>query len=173
MFSNSLGDQGTCRSVRPAVAYIHKLLRPSVGEHLLILCIDPVEHSLTEGLLRIAEMLLNAAVIFECSVHIGASPFERSEKQTSYANGLKDHTSHSSLGALRLHVHQTEDAKNPTSPQCSKAAVAEISLQDVSTQRSAKVMEPLSALEVSSNQVSRLTAEPDETFMLWRVNRGL
>ena len=34
MFSNSLGDQGTCLSVRPAVAYINTLLRPSVAEHL-------------------------------------------------------------------------------------------------------------------------------------------
>ena len=34
MFSNSLGDQGTCLTVRPAVAYINTLLRPSVAEHL-------------------------------------------------------------------------------------------------------------------------------------------
>ena len=34
MFSNSLGDQGTCLSVRPAFAYINTLLRPSVAEHL-------------------------------------------------------------------------------------------------------------------------------------------
>ena len=34
MFSNPLGDQGTCLSVRPAVAYINTLLRPSVAEHL-------------------------------------------------------------------------------------------------------------------------------------------
>jgi len=34
MFSNYLGDQGTCLSVRPVVAYINTLLRPSVAEHL-------------------------------------------------------------------------------------------------------------------------------------------
>ena len=33
MFSNFLGDQGKCLSVRPAVAYIDTLLRPSVAEH--------------------------------------------------------------------------------------------------------------------------------------------
>ena len=32
MFSNSLGDQGTCLSVRPAVAYVNTLLRPLVAE---------------------------------------------------------------------------------------------------------------------------------------------
>ena len=34
MFSNSLGGQGTCLSVKPAFAYINTLLRPSVAEHL-------------------------------------------------------------------------------------------------------------------------------------------
>jgi len=42
-------------------------------------------------------------------------------------------------------------------------------LQGVSTRRVTKVMEKLCGLEVSSTQVSRLTAELDETFKLWRT----
>ena len=34
IFSGSSGDQGTCLYVRPVVAYINTLLRPSVTEHL-------------------------------------------------------------------------------------------------------------------------------------------
>jgi transposase-like protein len=49
-----------------------------------------------------------------------------------------------------------------------KSAIAEMYLQGVSTRRVTKVMEQLCGLEVSSTQVSRLTAELDETFILWR-----
>ena len=45
-----------------------------------------------------------------------------------------------------------------------KVAVAEMYLQGVSTQRVTKVMERLCGLEVSSIQVSRLTAELDTSF---------
>ena len=49
-----------------------------------------------------------------------------------------------------------------------KTAIAEMYLQGVSTRRVTKVMEQLCGLEVSSTQVSRLTAELDETFTQWR-----
>ena len=39
-----------------------------------------IEHGLAEGLPRIAEMLLNAAMIIERSAHLGAGPFERSDQ---------------------------------------------------------------------------------------------
>lgn len=123
-------------------------------------------------------MLLNAAMIFERSAHIGASPFERSEERTGYANGLKDRTFHSSLGALSLRVPQTRGCEEPYKPsmlesgsrvdRALKSAVAEMYLQGVSTRRVTKVMEQLCGLEVSSTQVSRLTAELDETFRQWR-----
>ena len=49
-----------------------------------------------------------------------------------------------------------------------KVAIAEMYLQGVSTRRVTKVMEKLCGLSVSSTPVSRLTAELDETFDLWR-----
>jgi transposase-like protein len=49
-----------------------------------------------------------------------------------------------------------------------KVAIAEMYLQGVSTRRVTKVMEKLCGLEVTSTQVSRLTAELDETFEQWR-----
>jgi putative transposase len=137
-----------------------------------------IEHGLAEGLPRIAELLLNAAMILERSVHLGAKPFERSEERTGYANGLKDRSFHSSLGALSLRVPQTRGCEEPYKPsmlesgsrvdRALKAAIAEMYLQGVSTRRVTKVMERLCGLEVSSTQVSRLTAELDETFEKWR-----
>ena len=137
-----------------------------------------IEYGLAEALPRIAEMLLNAAMIIERSAHLGAKPFERSEERTGYANGLKDRTFHSSLGSLSLRVPQTRGCEEPYKPsmlesgsrvdRALKAAVAEMYLQGVSTRRVTKVMEQLCGLEVSSTQVSRLTAELDETFAKWR-----
>ena len=49
-----------------------------------------------------------------------------------------------------------------------KVSIAEMYIQGVSTRRVTKVMEKLCGLEVTSTQVSRLTAQLDETFKLWR-----
>ena len=137
-----------------------------------------IEHGLAEGLPRIAELLLNAAMILERSAHIGARPFERSDERTGYANGMKGRTFHSSLGPLSLRVPQTRGCEEPDKPsmlesgsrvdRALKVAVAEMYLQGVSTRRVTKVMEQLCGLEVSSTQVSRLTAQLDETFTQWR-----
>ena len=135
-------------------------------------------NGLAEGLPRIAELLLNAAMIVERSAHIGARPFERSDTRIGYANGLKERTLHSSLGALNLRVPQTRGCEEPYKPsmlesgsrvdRALKVAVAEMYLQGVSTRRVTKVMERLCGLEVSSTQVSRLTAELDTSFQQWR-----
>lgn len=135
-------------------------------------------NGLAEGLPRIAELLLNAAMIVERSAHIGARPFERSDTRIGYANGLKERTLHSSLGALNLKVPQTRGCEEPYKPsmlesgsrvdRALKVAVAEMYLQGVSTRRVTTVMERLCGLEVSSTQVSRLTAELDTSFKQWR-----
>ena len=137
-----------------------------------------IEHGLAEGLPRIAEMLLNAAMIVERSAHLGAQPFERSDERTGYANGLKSRSFHSSIGPLDLKVPQTRGCPEPYKPsmlesgsrvdKALKVAIAEMYLQGVSTRRVTKVMEQLCGLEVSSTQVSRLTAQLDETFDQWR-----
>ena len=59
------------------------------------------------GLPRIAEMILNAAMFFERSAHLAAHPYERSEHRNGYGNGFKDRTFKSTLGALNLKIPQT------------------------------------------------------------------
>ena len=136
-----------------------------------------LEHGLAEGLPRIIEMLLNTAMLIERDDHLGAAPYERSEARNGYANGLKPRSFQSTAGPLALRVPQTRDCE-PYKPsmlesgsrveRSLKAAIAEMYLQGVSTRRVTKVMETLCGLEVSSTQVSRLTAELDDTFELWR-----
>ena len=138
-----------------------------------------LEHGLAEGLPRIVEMLINNAMLIERSAHLQAGPYERSEGRNGYANGLKDRTFQSSVGPLALRVPQTRNCDEPYRPsmlergsrseRALKAAIAEMYLQGVSTRRVTKVMEKLCGLEVSSTQVSRLTAELDEAFEFWRT----
>jgi len=147
---------------------------------------DPInlllEHGLADGLPQIAEMLVNTAMLIERSAHLRADLYERSEGRNGYANGLKDRSFQSSVGPLALRVPQTRESDEPYRPtmlesgsrsdRALKVGIAEMYLQGVSTRRVTKVMEKMCGLSVSSTQVSRLTAELDETFELWR-NRPL
>ena len=138
-----------------------------------------LEHGLAAGLPLIAEMIINKAMLIERSLHLRADPYERSDARNGYANGLKDRGFQSSVGKLALRVPQTRDSDEPYRPsmlesgsrsdRALKVAIAEMYLQGVSTRRVTKVMEKLCGFEVSSTQVSRLTAELDETFELWRA----
>ncbi len=141
-----------------------------------------LEHGLSDGLPRIAEMLLNAAMLLERSAHLGADPHQRTESRQGYANGFKPSSLASTLGRLQLSVPQVRDCADPFRPsllergsrveRSLKAAIAEMYIQGVSTRRVTKIVEELCGLEITSTQVSRLTAELDEEFEAWR-NREL
>ena len=134
------------------------------------------------GLPRIAEMILNAAMLFERRTHLSAQPYERCEKRNGYANGFKDRVFKSTLGEMNLKIPQTRESSDTFYPsllekgsridQALKSAIAEMYLQGVSTRRVTHVMEELCGLEVTSTQVSRLTARLDESLEKWR-NRPL
>jgi putative transposase len=141
-----------------------------------------LQHGLGQGLPRIAEMLLNAAMLFERATHLQADPYERAEARNGHANGFKPRTLQTSIGKLDLALPQVRgsseifrtsllDAGSRTDRSL-KAAIAEMYLQGVSTRRVTKVLEQLCGLEITSTQVSRLTAELDVEFALWR-NRPL
>lgn len=141
-----------------------------------------LEHGLSDGLPRIAEMLLNAAMLLERTAHLQAGSHERTGARTGYANGFKPRGLKTSIGALDLRVPQVRDCEEPfrTSlletgsriERSLKAAIAEMYIQGVSTRRVTSVMEQFCGLDVTSTQVSRLSAELDEEFEKWR-NRAL
>lgn len=141
-----------------------------------------LENGLADGLPRIAELLMNAAMIIERSSHLQAAPHERTEQRNGHANGFKSRSLATSLGKLGLQVPQVRDSTSPFKTsllesgsrvdRALKAAIAEMYLQGVSTRRVTKVVEELCGTQISSTQVSRLTAELDVEFEKWR-NRPL
>jgi transposase-like protein len=141
-----------------------------------------LENGLADGLPRIAELLMNAAMIIERSAHLQAAPHERSADRNGHANGFKPRSLATSLGKLGLQVPQVRDSSSPFKTsllesgsrvdRALKAAIAEMYLQGVSTRRVTKVVEELCGTQISSTQVSRVTSELDVEFEKWR-NRPL
>lgn len=137
-----------------------------------------LQGGLGDGLPRIAEILMNAAMLVERTKHLGAGPYERVEARNGHANGFKPRTFHTSMGGLELAAPQVRGSDTPfrtsllekgsRSDRALKAAIASMYLQGVSTRRVTTVMGELCGFEVSSTQVSNLTAELDAEFTKWR-----
>lgn len=130
-----------------------------------------------EGLAEAVTVLMNSAMVAERSEYLGAAPYERSAARVGYANGFKDKTVKTRLGALSLRVPQTRDSefypqsleKGLRSERALLLSIAEMYVQGVSTRRVKKIVEELCGMEVSSSQVSRAAAELDELLSAWRT----
>lgn len=133
-----------------------------------------------EALPEVLRLLLNAAMLLERQKHLGAGPYERTPERSAHANGFKDKTVHTRMGALALSIPQVREGgfypsaleKGLRTERALKLALAEMYVQGVSTRRVAAITEQLCGFEVSSSQVSRAAAEMDATFAAWR-NRPL
>jgi transposase-like protein len=129
-----------------------------------------------DGVAEAVTVLMNAAMVAERSEYLGARPYERSDNRSGYANGFKDKTVKSRLGALPLKVPQTRDCefypqsleKGLRSERALLLSIAEMYVQGVSTRRVKKIVEELCGMDVSSTQVSRAAAELDELLIAWR-----
>jgi transposase-like protein len=130
-----------------------------------------------EGLAEAVTVLLNTAMVAERSEYLGAAPYERSATRIGHANGFKDKTLRTRLGALSLRVPQTRDSefypqsleKGLRSERALLLSIAEMYVQGVSTRRVKKIVEELCGMEVSSTQVSRAAAQLDELLEAWRT----
>lgn len=137
------------------------------------------EEGLQEALPRIAEILLNAAMLIERERHIGVAPHQRGGERNGYANGFKPRTFQTGVGALNLAVPQVRDSQDPfrtsllekgsRSDKALKSAIATMYIEGVSTRRVTKIMEQMCGFEVSSGQVSNLNKQLDEEFEKWRT----
>jgi len=130
-----------------------------------------------EGLADAVTVLMNSAMIAERSEYLCAAPYERSAHRVGYANGFKDKTVKTRLGALGLKVPQTRESefypqsleKGLRSERALLLAIAEMYVQGVSTRRVKKIVEELCGMDVSSTQVSRAAAQLDELLEAWRA----
>ena len=122
-----------------------------------------------EALPEAMRVLLNTTMLLERQKFIGVGPYERSVERQAQANGFKDKTLHTRLGALTVAVPQVRQGgfypqsleKGIRSERALKLALAEMYVQGVSTRKVAAVTEQLCGFEVSSTQVSRAAAELD------------
>src|SRR5690606_299952 len=123
----------------------------------------------TDSLLGAFRLLLNEAMRLERGQVLGAQPYERSLDRLGYANGFKDKTLKTRLGEVTVQIPQTRGVpfypqsleRGCRSEKALKLAIAEMYVMGVSTRKVTAVMEKLCGLEVSSTQVSRLSAELD------------
>ena len=130
-----------------------------------------------DALPEASRLLINAAMRLERQQFIGAGPYQRTPERQAHANGFKDKTVQTRLGALTLAVPQVREGgfypqsldKGVRSERALKLALAEMYVQGVSTRTVAAITEQLCGCEVSSAQVSRATAELDAVLEAWRT----
>ena len=137
------------------------------------------DDGLKNALPRIAEILMNAAMLLERETHIGAAPYQRGMDRNGYANGFKPRSFQTGIGALELSVPQVRESDRPfrtsllekgsRSDRALKSAIATMYVEGVSTRRVTRIMEQMCGFEVSSGQVSNLNKQLDSEFEKWRT----
>ncbi len=131
-------------------------------------------------LLEILRLLLNSAMVLERTQHLNATQYQRTTERTGYANGYKPKQYNTRLGSIDLAVPQTRDCdfypsvieRGQRSERALNCAIAEMYIQGVSTRKVDAILEKLCNFNISSSQVSRITAELDDELEKWR-NRQL
>lgn len=142
-----------------------------VGEALVLLAEQGFE-----GLAHALEILFNEAMKIERMQVLGAAPYERTSTRRGQANGFKEKTVQTRIGALELAVPQTRGVafypsaleKGQRSERALTLALAEMYLQGVSTRKVKPILEQLCGGEVTSTQVSRVSQRLDAELSQWR-----
>jgi transposase-like protein len=153
---------------------------PMSNDNLLTTVIEALSSNDSDGMKNLLESVLNAAMRAERDKALNAAPYERSDERQGYANGFKPKALNSRMGGLSLQIPQTRGIafypgcleKGLRSEKALKLAVAEMYLKGVSTRKVEAITQELCGLDISSTQVSRMTAELDEEFEAFR-NRPL
>jgi putative transposase len=139
--------------------------------------LEQIAQSGLEALPDAFRILLNAAMLLERQKFLGAQPYERTTERQAHANGFKDKTVQTRIGALTMAVPQVREGgfyptsleKGVRSERALKLALAEMYVQGVSTRKVAAITEELCGFEVSSTQVSRAATELDGVLAAWRT----
>jgi transposase-like protein len=133
-----------------------------------------------EGMQRLLEAIVQAAMREEAAAHLGAAEHERNTRRTGYRNGTKPRTLKTRVGQLELSVpqvrgcepyHPSMFARWQRSERALLVACGEMYFQGVSTRNVQKVLQEMCGLEVSAATVSRVAAELDEKLLAFRDRR--
>ena len=129
-----------------------------------------------EGMSEAVQNLFNLAMKLERENILKASPCQRTEGRTGYANGFKERHIQSRVGELALQIPQTRNVefypscleRGLCSERAINLAMAEMYIQGVASRSVRNILEKRCRLEVSAMQVSRATKRLDEEFEKWR-----
>ncbi len=122
-------------------------------------------------------ILVNAAMQLERQKYLNAQPHQRTPQRQAHANGFKDKTVLTRMGAICLAVPQVREGgfypssleKGLRSERALKLALAEMYVQGVATRRVAAITEQLCGSAVSASQVSQASAQLDASLEAWRT----
>jgi putative transposase len=129
-----------------------------------------------DALPDLIRIVINTAMRAERQQYLKVGPYERSPERQDYANGYKDKTVTTRVGDITFAIPQVREGqfypgaleKGLRSERALMLTLAEMYVQGVSTRKVARITEQLCGHEVSSTQVSRATAELDQTLQAWR-----
>ena len=135
------------------------------------------EHGFTENIALTLEHLVNELMLMQRTQHLNAQPYERTSERIDQANGFKPKQFNTRMGTLNLRIPQTRHTdfyptcieKGLRSERAMFCAIAEMYIQGVSTRKVAKILDELCGCQVSSTQVSRITAQLDDDIETWRT----
>ena len=134
-------------------------------------------------LLKVLEVICQAAMAQEVSTHLGAKTHERSADRRGHRNGHKPRSLKTRVGQLQLSVPQVRDceagpyhpslfARWERSERALLVACGEMYFQGVSTRKVQDVLERMcEGIELSAMTVSRVAAEIDEKLAGFRTRR--
>lgn len=151
-------------------------------EHNYTLPTELLEQIAADGLEALPDLIrivINTAMQAERQQYLKVGPYERSGQRQDYANGYKDKTVTTRVGDITFAIPQVRQGrfypealeKGLRSERALKLTLAEMYVQGVSTRKVAAITEQLCGHEVSSTQVSRATAELDQSLRAWRERR--
>jgi transposase-like protein len=133
-----------------------------------------------DGLRRVLEVVIQAAMTAEVQRHLGAERHERSEERRGHRNGHKPRRLKTRLGELELSVPQVRGCEpyHPSmfhkwqrSERALLVACGEMYFQGVSTRNVRQVLEAMCEGEISAATVSRVAQELDERLAEFRNRR--
>jgi putative transposase len=146
----------------------HRRLAEEVAQGILL--DDP-------GFLKeIVERVLQELLEAEMTEHVGAAPYERTEKRTGHRNGYKPRTLRTRVGTLNLLVPQDREGTFSTrlfsryqrNEKALVLALMEMYVEGVSTRKVKDVTEQLCGTSFSKSLVSSLASHLDAELEAWR-----
>jgi len=133
-----------------------------------------------DGMADSFRLVLNEAMKIERSEALKAHHYERNESRTGYANGFKNKTLQTRVGAINFDVPQVRGElsfypgaleKGLRSERALNLAICEMYIQGVSTRKVEPILAQLCGIEVSREKVSQVAKELDAELEKWRERK--